>query len=109
MLQELNWVRLVCVGNRKTDTCVEFWAEILFWAISTLEDEFEAFNEYLTNEDFSAKGGDESEMDYEKWLKTLERKPAPIQTHLGSIEDFFDDSLTLRRISVDSDKGDFNK
>lgn len=107
MLQELNWVRLVLEIEKQTH--VEFWAEILFWAISTLEDEFEAFNEYLTNEDFSAKGGDESEMDYEKWLKTLERKPAPIQTHLGSIEDFFDDSLTLLRISVDSDKGDFNK
>ena len=71
------------------------------WANSTLQEEFEAFNEYTTNEDFSAKGGDESEMDYQKWLKTLERKPAPVQTHLGSIEDFFDDSLTLRSISVE--------
>lgn len=62
------------------------------------EEEFEAFHHYTLNQHFFAKGGNESELDYAKWLVTLKAKPAPVQTQLGSIEDFFNNSISFRRI-----------
>eukprot|EP00435_Cladocopium_sp_Y103_P014480 s166_g3.t1 len=62
------------------------------------EEEFEAFRHYTLNQHFFAKGGNESELDYRKWLVTLKEKPAPVRTRLGSIEDFFNNSIAFRRI-----------
>lgn len=62
------------------------------------EEEYEAFHHYTLHQHFFAKGGNQSEFDYAKWLVTLKAKPAPVQTQLGSIEDFFNNSIAFRRI-----------
>jgi hypothetical protein len=57
------------------------------WNSSHTESEFQQVEKCMTDTNLIALGGDATLSDYNAWLKTVRKKPAPIKTMLGPIQD----------------------